>query len=272
MVIDATVTSELDRKDSPLRLIIDDHTELLKQWRQQIVDAVKDQPTFRPERPSLGGMAGHAIDHRIRWWLTGVTFIDDTLLGGLARCSPHTRDEFLEAFAAIEGMPAGVLDAERELTVARVAVAAGSVEPRFRAGPSMPCALDDLGMEAFLASYHDVVEDIVRLSAGLPTLLAPYAGKEVECGPIVPCGRLAGDGDLLVDGELVEIKCTVNPKDIALATARQILVYAARLHADRAALLLPRQGSRVVFDLSQLGSILERIDERIVAAYGAVAG
>ena len=26
MVIDATVTSELDRKDSPLRLIIDDHT------------------------------------------------------------------------------------------------------------------------------------------------------------------------------------------------------------------------------------------------------
>jgi hypothetical protein len=263
-----TVTAELDRTDSSLRRIIDDHAELLKQWRQQVISGTKDRPTLRPERASLGGMVGHAIDHRIRWWLSGVNDLDDSLAHGLAWCAERTRIDFLRAFAAVRGFPAGVLDAERDRALAAVAVAAASVEPLFRAGPAVPCALQELGMDAFLAAYRDVVDDVVQLGAGLPALLAAYEGKRVETGPDVRIGRLAGDADLLVGTELVEIKCTVNPRAVATAAARQILVYAARLRAETAALILPRQGCRLVFDLSSIGRVLERIDSRIVEAYG----
>ncbi len=211
-------------------------------------------------------MVGHAIDYRIRWWLAGVGHLPSVVIEGLALCAPTTQDSLLGAFAQVEGFPAGKLSTTQERALAQVAVAAATVEPLFRAG-AVPCPLQEQGMERFLELYDDVVGDVLQITEGLPSLLEPLQGRSIHSGPIVAVGRLAGDADLLAGDELVEIKCTVKPRDIATDTVRQLLVYSARLRPAAASIVLPRQGCRVVFDLTSMERIFDRLDSKIVAAY-----
>jgi len=212
-------------------------------------------------------MTGHAIDYRARWWLTGVTDLPDAVLAGLAHCSETTRGELLEAFAAVAGICGGVLAGDVERAVCAVAVAAASVEPLYRAG-AVPCALADLGLPAFSAEYTDLVDDVVALSAGLHPLLADLCGREIVTGPVVGIGRLGGDADLIAGSELVEIKCVVDPRASATRAVQQLLVYAARLQPTAASLVLPRQHTRVVFDLGRHHFALESLNIAIENEYG----
>lgn len=262
-----SVTRELDNKDSPLRALVRPHQPLLDQWRSTTIRSLSGKPWIRPARTRLAWMTGHAIDYRARWWLTGVTELPDAVAAGLARCDNSVRDELLNAFTAIEGTGAGVLDTDLERAVCAVAVAAASVEPLHRAG-AVPCALADLGLEAFSAQHSDVLDDVVALSAGLPGLLADLADREIVTGPVVGTGRLSGDCDLLAGRELVEIKCVVDARASATPALRQLLVYAARLLPDAASLVLPRQHTRVVFQLSDHHDGLRILNEAIETEYG----
>lgn len=262
-----SVTRELDCKDSPLRALLRPHQTLLDQWRTTTIRSLSGRPWIRPARPRLAWMTGHALDYRARWWLTGVTDLPDAVLAGLFHCNDTTRDELLSAFAAIEGTAAGALAPELERTVCAVAVAAASVEPLYRAGP-VPCALADLGIAAFFTEYDDVVDDILALSGGLPALFADFAGRDIVAGPVVGIGRLGGDADLVAGDELVEIKGVVDPRASATRAVQQLLVYAARLQPEQASLDLPRQHTRVVFNLAAHRSALESLNVSIEKEYG----
>ena len=173
----------------------------------------------------------------------------------------------LEAFTAIAGIRGGVLAEDLERAVCSVAVAAASVEPLYRAG-AVPCALADLGLAAFSAEYTDVIDDVVALSAGLHLFFADFAGHEIVTGPVVGIGRLGGDADLIAGSELVEIKCVVDPRASATRAVQQMLVYAARLQPTAASLVLPRQHTRVVFDLGRHHFALESLNIAIENEYG----
>jgi hypothetical protein len=258
-----SVTRELDCKDSPLRALLRPHQPLLDQWRKTMIRSLSGKPWIRPARTRLAWMTGHAIDYRARWWLTGVTDLPDAVVAGLGHCSESTRSELLEAFAAIAGSCGGVLAEDLERAVCSVAAAAASVEPLYRAG-AVPCALADLGLAAFSAEYTDVV----ALSAGLRALFADFAGREIVTGPVVGIGRLGGDADLIAGGELVEIKCVVDPRASATRAVQQLFVYAARLQPNAASLVLPRQHTRVVFDLGRHHVALENLNIAIENEYG----
>lgn len=261
-----SVTRELDCKDSPLRALLRPHQALLDQWRNTMIRSFSGKPWIRPARTRLAWMTGHAIDYRARWWLTGVTDLPDAVLAGLGHCGESTRSELLDAFAAIAGICGGVLAEDVERAVCSVAVAAASVEPLYRAG-AVPCVLADLGLAAFSAEYTDVVDDVVALSAGLPALFADFAGREIVTGPVVGIGRLGGDADLIAGGELVEIKCVVDPRASATRAVQQLLVYAARLRPNFASLVLPRQHTRVVFNLDSHHDVLWNLNVAIENEY-----
>lgn len=213
-------------------------------------------------------MAGHAIDYRTRWFLTGITALPDPVIYGLRRCTEQTSRSLLQALDTITGLPAGPLTAEHERAVCAVAIAAASVEPLYRAG-MVRCALDELGDEPFQAEHRDVTADVIALAAGLPSLVARYEACSIVDGPITATGRMAGDADFTADTEVVEIKCTINPRDTATRAVQQLLVYAARLHATSAAILLPRQHTLVRFDLELDLDRMSLLDIEIRAAYGA---
>jgi hypothetical protein len=264
-----TVTRELGNKDSPLRTLLKPHQTLLDQWRTRMITGLSGKPWIRPARTRLAWMSGHAIDYRIRWWLTGITELPDAVLAGLTHCDDRTMWDLVGAFETVAGTRAGVLDAELERAVCTVAVAASSVEPLYRAG-AVPCALRDLGLGAFTVEYADVIDDVVALTAGLPLLVGDFAGGEIVAGPVVGVGRLAGDADLLANGQLVEIKCVVDPRASATRAVQQLLVYSARLKPESAAIVLPRQHTRVVLSLADHRASLERLDRDIKASYALV--
>ncbi len=261
-----SITRELDHPDSPLRRLLVPQQALLSAWRRQLIAELSGRPWIRPERTSLAWMSGHAFDYRARWFLTGVDGLPDAVLHGLSWCPDQTVTELLAAFDSVVDTPAGALDPMTERAVCAVAIAAASVEPLYRAGP-VPCALADLGMTAFRAAHADVLDDVIELAAGLPALVGRYAGTEIHSGPITAIGRMAGDADLVADGELIEIKCTINPRDVATRAVQQLLVYAARLRPTVAAMLLPRQHTLVRFDLSVHTDLLADLDAQLCGAY-----
>lgn len=262
-----SVTRELDNKDSPLRALLRPQQPLLDQWRSTTIRSLSGKPWVRPARTRLAWMAGHAIDYRARWWLTGVSELPDAVAAGLAHCDDSAREELLNAFAAVEGTDAGALDTDLERAVCAVAVAAASVEPLYRAG-AVPCALAELGLDAFSVQHTDVLEDVVALSAGLPGLLSDFTERDIVTGPVVGTGRLGGDSDLLAGRELVEIKCVVDARGSATRALQQLLVYAARLLLDAASLVLPRQHTRVIFQLWAHHDALRALNVAIETEYG----
>jgi hypothetical protein len=78
---------------------------------------------------------------------------------------------------------------------------------------------------------------------------------------------MAGDADFVADRELVEVKCTIKPRDVATRAVQQLFVYAARLRPTAAAMLLPRQHTLVRFELSKHTDPLAELDAEICAAY-----
>lgn len=265
-----TVTHELGQKDSPLRVLLRPHQPLLDRWRTQMITQLSGRPWIRPANVRRAWMSGHAIDYRARWSLTGVTDLPDTVMAGLAKCNETTRRELIEAFVRVVGTSPGVIDADVERAVCTVAVAAASVEPLYRVGP-VPCALQDLGLAEFTTEYTDVIDDVVALAAGLPTLFADFAGRKITPGPVVGIGRPGGDADLVAGNELVEIKCVTDPKASATKLVQQLLVYAARLRPKTASLVLPRQHTRVLFNLAIHQTALEQINVAIEAEYGGLS-
>lgn len=263
-----SITHELDHPNSRLRQLLVPNQALLTAWRQQLLGELNGRPCIRPERIAFASMAGHATDYRARWFLTGVDALPDAVLHGLTWCHDLTVRELLSAFDVIVGAPAGPLDSTTERAVCAVAIAAASIEPLYRAG-HVPCALADLGMNRFQAEHIDVLDDVITLAAGFPTLLERYAGTEIHSGPIASTGCMAGDADFIADGELVEIKCTINPRAVATRALQQMFVYAARLQPTAAAILLPRQQTLVRFDLSGCADLLCELDAQICAAYNA---
>lgn len=261
-----SVTRELDDEASPLRLLLRPHQPLLGRWRTSALAQLSGRPWIRPKRPELAWMAGMAIDYRTRWWLTGIDALPSPVLAGLDMCQSGTATQLLEAFSQLHLTACGLQTQEADRAIASLAVAAASVEPLFRAGP-VPCALDELGLSSFLATYGDVVDDVLELSGTLPGTFPDPECAQVETGPVIGTGRLGGDADVMVDGRLIEIKAVVKPKASMTRAVRQLLVYAARLRPPSAALFLPRQHTIIEFDLKNEQDLLADLDAQIQSAY-----
>jgi hypothetical protein len=265
-----SVTSELKESGSPLRLILMPHEELVSRMRKRVTASLSGQPWLRPAKPGWASMAGHAIDYRARWMLVGVDTLPEIVVQSIKMglCAPETAAVLVEAFESIRGLPPGP-HPDREGDIARVAVAAATIEPLFRAGAGLPCPLDGVDFATFTDTYAPVVDDVVAMTERLHSLLPPVTDASlVQCGPVVATGRLAGDADLLIDGHLIEMKAVSDPRDSAARALRQLLVYSARLRPSRASLLLPRQHTIVTFDMQQHAQLLEQLDTEIQAMYG----
>ena len=263
------VTKEVNTSETPLRRLVDEHKDVLREWRIELKDQLPDPVTWlRPPNPSRASITGLAVDYRACWFLTGVGELPLAVRRGLALCSKEeTATAVIREFDRIQGLDVGAHDAATELLIARAAVACATVEPLYRRGPIVACPIDQLGWSTFVHGYQDVIDDAARLAEVLPHLLGSEIGKGVTPSPDLRTGTLKGDGDLMIDATLIEIKCVSDPMSESSKTLRQLLVYAARSRVTAVCLVLPRQRLRVDFDLVKHREMLDNLDTRIVAAY-----
>jgi len=263
------VTKEVNTSDTPLRCLVDEHKDVLLQWRIELKDQLPDPATWlRPPNPSRASITGLAVDYRSCWFLTGVGELPRAVRRGLELCSKETTAKaVLREFDRIQGLGVGAHDAATELLIARAAVACATVEPLYRRGSIVSCPVDQLGWSTFLREYQDVIDVAAHLAEVLPYLLDSDIGKAITPSPDLRTGTLKGDGDLLIDATLIEIKCVSDPMSESSKTLRQLLVYAARSQVTEVCLVLPRQRVRAGFDLTKHREMLDNLDTRIVAAY-----
>lgn len=78
-----SVTAELDVATSPLRRVIQPYSELIQSWRKCVVEKLPHETTVPPVDRTRVWLAAHAIDYRIRWWLSGVDSLPDVVQRGL---------------------------------------------------------------------------------------------------------------------------------------------------------------------------------------------
>lgn len=262
-----TVTGELHTSTSVLRELLEPFDSLIADWRIQLRETISPKPWLLPPNRQRASVTGLAVDFRVRWFLAGVDELPPLVAAGLMMCSASTQKAIEGQLLRVRGLGPGLHDGESERLLAELGLACACIEPLMRRGPMVVCPVQQLGFATFLTEYRDEVVDAVALARTLPELLGRFSDTEIEPGPIVGVGRLQGDADLRAGTTVCEVKCSSNPQPEASRFLRQVLVYAARLSATEAALVLPRQRTCAVFDLSGHESELAELDRAITAAY-----
>jgi len=268
----ATVSDEVHRRDTPLRQLLVPLQSTIDGWRQAVAAKLDGCRTIRPGHEGVWSMAGQGIDLRMRWWLTGFNgTLPGPVTAGRHMCTAETGARLDELAAAAGVFPPGALSRDHERSAGLLAVAAGTVEARFR-NPAVPCPLEDLSsIDAFVDKYRLVVEDVVTMTRHLPEGLAPLLpATTIVCGPLAAAQGLSGDADLLVDGCLVEVKCTIRPRESLLEALRQLAAYACLVEPTpgRVALFLPRQRLLTRFALGSRAGRFAEVGDQIRSAYG----
>jgi hypothetical protein len=262
-----TITSELHTNKSILRGLLEPFDSLIAEWRAQLRAKLGPKPWLLPPNRQRASVTGLAVDFRVRWFLTGVDELPPLVALGLRMCSENTKTAIEEHLALVRGLGPGPHDDESERMLAELGLACASIEPLVRRGPMVVCPVQQLGLATFLTDYRDEIVDAGRLARALPELLGRFSDAEIEPGPIVGVGRLQGDADFRAGTTVCEVKCVSDPQPEAARFLRQVLVYAARLSATEAALVLPRQRTCAVLDLSGHGSELAELDRALADAY-----
>jgi hypothetical protein len=298
-----SLTSELKVAGSPIGIFMRTEFPHLKGVVKTLNAALKDTPSlplgYDEGYPLM--LVGTAIDLRIRHYVSDKPTENSVIDRGFHQLSRIEFAEFDEAFSIVHHGPncrkfdgmeealrgcwaefahrSGLLDDVAEDRLCRLSMLLATVEQYGRSPiSSRPVAylwprrkrgLDRLlvdvdpriagDLAALSRAFHETAGDIVsstNMIAGGSPVGAPHVG--------------GADFDFVADGTLFEVKTTTNPGRVAIEALRQLIGYLLldwddQFQIRRLGLILPRQRTKMVYDVAELlgGNDLAEMRDRM---------
>ena len=298
-----SLTSELKVASSPLGIFMRAEFPHLKSVVQELKASSKDVPSillgYDEGYPLM--LVGTAIDLRIRHYVSDKPIENAVIDRGFDQLSRIEFAEFGDDFSLVHHGPdnrkfdameaalrgcwaefsrrSGRLDDEAEDRLCRLCMLLATVEQYGRAslssrGVEYLWPRRKRGLDRLLADVDDrIVGDLVALSrAFLETMPDIVIATDVVVGgsPIGAPEIGGADFDFVSEGTLYEVKTTTNPGRVAIDALRQMIGYLLLDWDDefkirRLGLVLPRQRTKVVYDVDELlgGKDLGEMRERM---------
>jgi len=272
-----SLSSQLRDPSSPVRKFflvrVGDVRSIRREWRSALAGAETIRPITK-QRPPYHTL-GTALDYRIRFYFPSPPVA--SLIG--ARAADYVRYDKIadllrahtqaaEEFVSRHVRPGVKLTPTRERDLVRHCYVLALGEEIYRAGAGIDSPLyrasPRRGVGGLMSLVPDfAVDDLFALSRLFVKSQSALIGKPAELNPSFIGSPVVNgaDADLIVDGCLIDIKTTVSPRSLKVASIFQLAAYAMldfvdEFGIDAVAFYMARQGVLVRFEVGEFFRML----------------